>query len=197
MTLFPGVTVAIPSIPPRRHSTFHRAIGSVVEQTHQVAAISVAVDHIHAGAAYTRNKALEAVQTQWTAFLDDDDQLMPDHVERLMAHAEETGADMVYPWFTVVNGFDPFPDREGQPFDPVLLETRNTIPVTALVRTELIRDVGGFVNLSDSTETGASPCEDWNAWRKLVAAGARIEHLNRRTWRWYWGQNTSGRGDRW
>jgi glycosyltransferase involved in cell wall biosynthesis len=204
----PGVTVCIPSIPPRRHSTFHRAIQSVTEQTRQPNAVAVAVDHAHAGAAVTRNAALKTVETEWTAFLDDDDMLRPFHLEALMDYAEATGADLVYPHFDVIsmrgNAFDPFADREGQPFDAELLRTRNYIPVTVLARTELLRDAGGFRALNDSTEPGASPCDDHGAWLSLLDAGGTFAHLPRRTWIWNWhgpadggAGNTSGRGDRW
>lgn len=196
-----GVTVVIPSIPPRRYQHLHRAIDSVLQQELPAEAIVIEFDTAHAGAAVTRNRGLKKVTTEWTAFLDDDDEFLPDHLALLVRHARETDADMIYPWFTVPEGWDPFPDREGQPFDPNLLETRNTIPITVLIKTELIQRVGGFEDWNTSTEPGASPCEDWACWIKVRDEGAKIEHLNRRTWLWHWssgpGGNTSGRGDRW
>lgn len=202
MRLQPGITVAIPVHVPRLHSTLDGALRSVWEQTRPPDAVAVAVDSTHAGAAATRNRALSMVRTEWTAFLDSDDLLAPTHLEQLEQRQVETGADVVYPHFTVLlpggaTGPDPFFDREGQPFDPKLLETRNTIPVTVLARTRMLLDVGGFRNLNESTEPGASPCEDFGAWRALLAAGAKFSALNARTWYYRWGDNTSGRGDRW
>lgn len=192
MTLDAGVTAVIPSIPPRIHHHLHRAIDSVLHQEHPVAGISVAVDTNRDGSAVTRNRALAGVATGWSAFLDDDDTWMPEHIRLLLAYAQETGADMVYPWFTVPEGWDPWPEREGQPFDPKLLDTQNTIPITVLIRTELIRDVGGFES-KDPSNTD-SLCDDWGTWIKVRDAGAKIVHLNRRTWKWHWhGGNTSGR----
>lgn len=189
-----GITVVVPSIPPRRYRHLHRAIDSVLRQELPAEALVVEFDTTHAGAAVTRNRGLEKVTTEWTAFLDDDDEFLPDHLALLRNHARKTDADMVYPWFTVPEGWDPFPDREGQPFDPALLETRNTIPVTVLIKTELIKSVGGF----EPKGPPDNPCDDWGAWTKVRDAGAKIEHLNRRTWLWHWhGENTSGRGDRW
>jgi glycosyltransferase involved in cell wall biosynthesis len=193
-----GVTVVIPTIPPRRYmmaSTVH----SVLTQTRPVDAISIAVDHRHEGAAPTRNRALAGVRTEWTAFLDDDDTMNPNHIELLLAHAEKTGADVVYPWFDVPDGFDPFPVYEGQPFnEKALREVQNYIPVTVLVRTGLARGVGGFESRNSSTAGGASPCEEWGLWLKLLDIGARFSHLDQRTWKWNWHPgNTSGRGDRW
>lgn len=188
-----GVTAVIPTIPPRRETTLHRAIDSVLHQTRMVDAVSIVSDTQRAGAAATRNLALAAVDTEWSALLDDDDEWNKFHVEQLLAEAEDQGADMVYPWFTVPDGFDPWPEREGQPFSPEVLTQYNYVPVTVLVRTELIRDVGGFRPKGPPE----NPCDDWGAWDALVAAGAKIVHLNRRSWIWHWhggpAGNTSGR----
>lgn len=197
MTFIPGVTIAIPVHPLRLHSTLDRALHSVWEQTLRPQAVAIAVDSTRAGAAATRNEALAMVRTEWTAFLDSDDQLMPEHLDRLVACQRETGADLVFPHFTVVNGFDPFAAYEGQPFDPVELDTFNRIPVTVLVRTGLLRDAGGFQPLGPPE----NPCDDFGAWRALVKTGGVIHHLNCRTWRWHWASgpagNTSGSGSNW
>lgn len=194
----PGVTVVIPTIPPRSNM-LPLVMRSVMAQTRPVDAVSIAVDTRHEGAAITRNRAIAGVRTEWTAFLDDDDTLRPDHIELLMEHAEATGADVVYPWFDVPSGFDPFPQYEGQPFNAdALRDVQNYIPVTVLARTGLVRGVGGFEPRNESTAAGASPCEEWGLWLKLLSIGAKFEHLNRRTWFWHWHSgNTSGRGDRW
>jgi glycosyltransferase involved in cell wall biosynthesis len=191
-----GVTAVIPVHLPRLSSgMMDRALHSVRTQTRPVEAISIAVDSTHAGAAATRNEALWGVTTEWIAFLDSDDQWRPSHIERLMATAQETGADLIYPWFNIVPaGQDPWPYREGQPFDRELLTTENYIPVTVLVRTELIKRSGGFRPKGPPT----NPCDDWGAWDALLEEGAVFHHLNERTWNWWWhAGNTSGRGDVW
>jgi glycosyltransferase involved in cell wall biosynthesis len=192
----PGVTALIPSIPPRTHTYLHRALDSVLQQDRPVDAISVSVDHGHLGSARNRSRALSGVGTKWVALLDDDDEWHTDHVRLLMEHAEETGADLVYPWFTIPEGWDPWPEREGQPFDEELLRTVNYIPITVLVRTELLWDAGGFT-AKDTSNVG-SLCDDWGTWEKLLASGATFSHLNRRTWIWHWhAGNTSGRPTAW
>lgn len=195
--LRPGVTVVIPSIPPR-DKLLHRALDSVLTQRHTADAIVVEIDRDHAGAAATRNRGLAKVTTEWTAFLDDDDTLGPDHLAELMAYADgNPWADLVYPWFDVVNGFDPFPQFEGRGFDPAVLEHTNHIPVTVLARTDRIRRVGGFQPIGPP----GNPCDDWGAWKAMLADGAQFAHLPQRTWSWHWhadfGGNTSGRGDAW
>jgi glycosyltransferase involved in cell wall biosynthesis len=188
------VTAVIPAIPPRVGRELHRAVDSVLMQDRPVEAVSIRIDHERRGAAWNRTRACMAVSTEWVALLDDDDEWQPDHVRLLLEHAEATGADLVYPWFTVPNGFDPWPGREGQPFDEELLRKQNYIPITVLLRSELLWEVGGFTAKGPPD----NPCDDWGTWEKIVEAGGKIEHLNRRTWLWHWHTgNTSGRTDKW
>lgn len=201
MTLRPGVTAVIPTIAPRAGTFLHRALDSVLQQQHPVSGIAVSSDADHQGAAATRNRALAMVDTMWSAFLDDDDEWNTDHIRLLMMHALETGADMVYPWFTVsvpeprsLPPQDFLSEFERQPFRGEWLDEQNMIPVTVLIKTDLIRAVGGF----QPKGPPSNPCDDWGAWLKVRDAGAKIVHLPRRTWIWHWHPgNTNGRGDRW
>lgn len=188
------VSVVIPHIPVRKERLI-RAVASVMIQTHQPDAVHVVVDNEHRGATDTRNRGLAAVDTTWVAFVDDDDELLPEHLAKLLAHANETGADLVYPWFIIKGSTDPL-GRFGVPFDADALRENNYIPVTVLVRTDLVKKVGGFVPLGGPAAW--APCEDWGCWLRLLDAGATFSHLPERTWIWnHWGYNTSGRGDRW
>jgi hypothetical protein len=201
MTLQPGITVVIPTIPPRK-ALLERAVRSVEAQIRRPDGIVILGDATHEGACATRNRALAKVETEWAAFLDDDDEFLPIHLRTCETWARRTGADLVYPWFVQPeknwDGLGAF----GKPFETLAHELphRNWIPVTVLVKTELLRDVGGF----QPPAPGVQDCEDWGAWKALHAAGATFSHLPRRTWVWHhWlaedGQpgNTSGRGDRW
>lgn len=185
------MTVVTPFHEQRRaNGMLERAAASVRAQTVPVQHV-LAEDIHHLGAAITRAHGLALVDTEWTAFLDSDDELDPDHIEHLLAHAEQTGADYVYPWFRVVGGTDPFPMFYGKPFDPA---APNSTTITILVRTELAKSVG-FI--ADPTVQVAG--EDFLFTKGCIAAGAKIVHLPRRSWTWHHGpQNTSGlpnRGD--
>lgn len=190
------VTVAIPSIPVRS-AMLRQAVTSAATQTAPAAAISVAVDVRREGAALTRQRALEAVRTPWTAFLDDDDVMLPGHLERLTACARETGADYVFSWFNVLGGTDPFPQHFGKPWSNA--EPRQTT-ITVLVRTDLAKAVG-FKPVNEERPrlvAGQRWGEDYEFTLGCMAAGARIVHLPERTWVWrHHGRNTSGRPDRW
>ena len=187
----PEVTVVTPFHEQRRaNGMLERAARSVRAQTVPVEHI-LAEDIHHLGAAITRAHGLALVETEWTAFLDSDDEMDPDHIEHLLSCAEETKADYVYPWFRVVGGTDPFPMFYGKPFDPT---APNSTTITILVRTELAKSVG-FA--ADPTVQVAG--EDFLFTKGCIAAGAKIVHLPRRSWTWHHGpQNTSGlptRGD--
>ena len=187
-----GITVAVPAHPARlTNGLLARALTSVWTQTYPPAAVSGAVDVHREGAAVTRQRALDQVGTDWVAFLDSDDELLPQHLDRLSICAEQTGADFVYSWFEPVGMADPL-GHFGIPFD--VAHPHHTT-MTVLVRTDLARRVG-FV----AAEAGAS-CgnEDWRFICGLAAGGARMVHLAERTWRYHaHGGNTSGipgRGD--
>jgi glycosyltransferase involved in cell wall biosynthesis len=193
----PGITVAIATIPPRV-GLLQRAVASVLSQTHPAAGLAVAVDYAKQGAPATRQRALDMVDTQWVAFLDDDDEFMPQHLETLWDAAQAYQADYVYSWFeTIPYGCDPFPvGHYVQPWSNA--EPRQTT-ITTLVRTELAKKAG-FVEFEESGELveGQRIGEDWIFTLKCLALGAKIHHVVAKTWYWHHDSgNTSGRPDRW
>lgn len=182
------MTLVIPTIPPRTQ-LLKRALDSVWAQRRPFSDVIIATDLGHEGAGPTRTRGMRAVTTEWTAFLDDDDELHPDHLDVLIHGAIDSGADLVYPWFEVAGGTDPFPMHEGKVFDPA---DPNMFPVTVLARTEVLQASDGFP-LSDGV-TG----DDWPLWLQLADMGAKIVHVPHRTWTWYHNSgNTSGLPGRW
>jgi glycosyltransferase involved in cell wall biosynthesis len=165
--------------------------------------VIVPIDFEGVGAAATRNRAAAQATTTWLAFLDDDDELAHNHIEDLLDFAEETGADMVYPWFTTVgvdksalltvNDEGQLVSPEGVPFGAAQREMiaagpegdgRNFIPVTVLIRRSTFIDAGGFP-LPNSDEWPHAANEDWGLFQKLAKSDAVIQHLNSRTWFWH------------
>lgn len=205
--LRPGITVVIPTIPPRIAGLYQRACQSVWAQRPDfefgALTLTTAVDRNREGAAITRQRALMEVRTEWVAFLDDDDEFMPHHLHSLATHASCAGADYAYSWFMIKDaagnempGWDPFPANFGKPWDP---ENPVQTTITTLVRTELAQSVG-FDTVPDG-ETGADGHrrgEDFRFTLGCQAAGGKISHLPERTWWWHHhGNNTSGMPDRW
>jgi glycosyltransferase involved in cell wall biosynthesis len=198
----PEITVAIPAHRPRlTDGMLSRALASVQGQTEPAAAISLAVDLDHDGAWVTRQRALEAVRTEWVAFLDADDEFMPEHLEKLHRAAVKHEADYVFSYYMVRNvaGQDlPLCDPLqgfGRPWD--YADPRQTT-ITTLVRTELAQAVG-FKSPPEQEEIhGQRLGEDYVFTLGCQEAGAVIHHHPERTWWWYHhGNNTSGQPDRW
>lgn len=196
MSSTPEVTVCIPTIPPRKF-LLERALHSVRLQKHPASAVVVSHDEVGLGAAATRQKALNQVKTEWVAFLDDDDEMLPEHLDLLLAAAQLTAADYVYSWYHVIGGSDPRPDVFGQVFDPCN-PVQTTI--TTLVRTELAQATGF---LADEDEQLNSPDrhyagEDWRFTLRCIEAGAHIYHTPYKTWLWHHDSgNTSGLAKNW
>lgn len=174
-----SITVVIPTIDGRTQQ-LTRALASLQRQTLRATGVIVEVDHRRVGAAATRNRALQSVNTEWVAFLDDDDELLPNHLRACMRFARLTGVDVVYPGYETV-GEDPV-NNFGNAFDPELLRVRNYIPVTVLARTAAVKAVGGF---QDHPDENGDPCEDWGLWLAMVDAGYRFGHLPQKTWVWH------------
>ena len=195
-----GITVVIPHIPVRQVQLL-RALHSVQLQTRPAEAISIVTDNQRHGAGRTRNLALAMARTRWVAFLDDDDLFHPDHLQVLMEHALETGADVVYSSCRVVHdtlgeippehpGWDEW-GRPGKPFDPDLLRERSYLPVTSLVNR-------GLAQRSSFVPPEGSHYDDWGFYLGLLDLGARFSHINKVTWTWTHGDhNTSGSPERW
>jgi glycosyltransferase involved in cell wall biosynthesis len=189
------ITVVVPSIPPR-DALLRRALDSVEAQDMPPDFVVVEYDTHREGAAATRQRGLERVTTEWTAFLDDDDEFMPQHLESLYAHALETGADMVFSWYEVVGGTDPRPGEFGLPWDRA--HPRQTT-ITTLVRTAVALEAGF---LADDEGDLASPDrhyagEDWRFTSRVNDLGV-ISHLPQKTWYWHHhARNTSGLPKNW
>lgn len=203
-----SICVVIPSIPTRKEQ-LGRAVLSVTAQTLPADQISISIDNERIGSSRNRNRAAFAADTDWVAFLDDDDEMDPNHLEVCMAHAERTGADLVFPWHRILRYGQPLPDlftQRGIADADIVekLDKGNFIPITVLVRTELLKSVGGFPD-PKSEEWPLSSATDWGCWKRLVRAGAKFSHINEVTWTWHhwgWGKpgqpgNTSGQVTRW
>ena len=185
------VCIAIPTLATRQQY-LGRAMSSVVAQDHPVHSTAVAVDLDRQGAWTTRNRAATmAVHSgaHWVGFLDDDDQLLDHHCSTLLRAAREADADVVWGWFTVSGGADPFPHYRGRQYDPA---TPHIVPITYMVRTELLAqamaDMGGF----QPDQAGAWDNQDQPLLDYFYREGSMYA-VEDTTWRWYHhGTNTSG-----
>lgn len=191
MTSQPEITLVIPTIPPRK-ACLVQAMASAMLNTLPPVAYAIAVDVNGEGADVTRQRALDTVKTPYVAFMDDDDELMDCHFRDLFDHMQKTDADMVYSWFVMDGGTDPFPPTHyTNEFDP-----KNPIEttITTLCKTAVAQDVG-FKRIPERLHNTG---EDFNFVLGLVKGGFKISHLVKRTWYYnVHGLNTGGLGRNW
>jgi GT2 family glycosyltransferase len=110
---------------------------------------------------------LESASGRFVCFLDDDDELLPCHVEDLLATLDRTGARAAYGDVECVEessaGERVRSTVLGGPFDPARIRFENTIPLMALLfDRDLALEVGGF-------DVGLPYFEDWDLLLRLAA----------------------------
>ncbi len=119
----------------------------------------------NAGAAAARNAGLAHVQTPYALVLDADDRLAPGALQALRAPLEaEPALGFAYglmEQFGELSGVLRFP-----PYDPYGLLYRHTIGLSALARTEVFAQTGGF-------DPAFGTYEDWELWLHALARGWR------------------------
>jgi glycosyltransferase involved in cell wall biosynthesis len=122
------------------------------------------------GVAQARNVGIQAAQSPWIAFLDDDDAWAPNKLRIQLDAVQETGADFVYSGGVVVDAQGavlynlPVPPPERLRYETVPVCAIPAGPSNVLVRTELVRRLGGF-------DENLSQLEDWDLWIRLAWAG--------------------------
>ena len=132
-------------------------------------------NEVSQGVSRARNTGLAVADSEWVAFLDDDDLWAPGHLQGLLAAA--AGADMVCSGCGVVDlerrviGI-----REAPPEAGIVraLHSENVIPTPSgvLLRTAAVRAAGGF-------DPALSVNADWDLWLKVAREGrvARTDGL--------------------
>ena len=159
----------ITSTIPERETLLAEAVNSVNQQRVKAKNHLIEVDTNRIGPSAVRNKLAKMADTEWIAFLDDDDILYQNHIEEYSKSHHHS--DMMYTWCDSVGreNFNP-----NSHFDADRLMHGNYIPITAAVRTSLFLQVGGF--------SEDSRYEDWDLWKKLLQAGARFTCIPTKTW---------------
>jgi glycosyltransferase involved in cell wall biosynthesis len=176
-------------------------MNTALNQTMRPDNVLVNIDFSRRGAAATRDMLLKAVDTKYTCILDDDDWLMPHHIETLYNVAEETDADLVYPWFkTYPDGYSHLEMWRGVPWNN---DSIHQVPITWMAKTESLKAVGGFsegfdlsVEMKDQYNHRIG--EDFLLIHKFVHRGMKIVHVNKETWVYNMsGGGTHGKPDKW
>jgi SAM-dependent methyltransferase len=195
------LTVLVTTIPTRQ-DRLTVALTSIETQTLKPGTVHVQTDIYKEGAPVNRDRGIEEVKTKYVALLDDDDYFYPDHLEALYTTAIDTDADIVYSWFDVDGGTDPFPENFGQPWNP---DKPIQTTVTILAKTDVIRKAGGYSSTAGMSDDeiaqfaqGNTIGEDFRLVCNANKMGAKIVHVPKKTWSYvHHSSNTSGRTDRW
>ncbi len=90
------VTICTATIPTRQE-LLKRAIASVENQTLQPQKHLIKLDDKREGHTAMLDAMIAEATTKYIAILDDDDELLPRHIEAIYGAIEQTGADLVYP----------------------------------------------------------------------------------------------------
>lgn len=165
-----------------------RCLNSVLSQERAPDAIVVAIDHEGVGAAATKQRALQMLDTDFVCVVDSDDEFLPHHI-RIHEEAQlDTGADLVYSWF---HGNDPFPSFFFT--DPWDEENPRHTTTTIMARRDMMLSVGGYT--SDPNTSSPYEDDDWRMTLGLIGLGAKIHHIADRSWIWHndHSGSTSGR----
>jgi glycosyltransferase involved in cell wall biosynthesis len=213
------VTIVIPTIP-GREALLARALASVDQLERPPGDVRVVTDVDRHGAAWARNTALAAVDTPLVAWLDDDDELLPNHLKVLLRGLHNNVAQMCFSYAEFVGGRDPLatclkgqliakpvnvrfgPEQaahlsahKGKLCPYCGYERGGFIPITYLIETDAVRDVGGFPEPYSADHNGAD-CEDFLLLLRLLDAGVRLSNVpGVITWRYHiHAENTGGRG---
>lgn len=128
----------------------------------------------------TVNRAIGMVDTEYFCFLDDDDVIYPDHIRVLL---ENLDADIVWTWCDVSGRAISF----NRGYEPNLLQKQPYIPSNHAMRTNLFREMGGYLDIHNA---------DWDMLRRCELAGATFKNIPQITWQYrFHGSNISMTGD--
>jgi glycosyltransferase involved in cell wall biosynthesis len=195
------VTVCTATIP-TRVELLERAIKSVTNQTLKVKEHSIKLDLDKLGQPAVLDQIIEKATTKYVAILDDDDELLPNHIELLYKKIIETDADLVFPHFKYSNISDAghLEKFRGLPWDN---NNPHQVPVTWIAKRQAILDVGGFSGdfdvLSYQVDNeGNRIGQDFNLIKKLAQANKHITNISEITWIYHVGHgSTLGMPIRW
>jgi Glycosyl transferase family group 2 len=151
----------------------------------------VPVVHVHSVALHdARNLALSKVETEWVIHLDADDELEPGYIDAMAAGTADVRAPSVR--YVQRNYAQPpaMPNVAGHSHQCVAdcLTQGNWLVVGAMVRADLVRQVGGWRDFSWS--------EDWDVWLRCHLAGATFEPIPQAIYRAHVRRNSRNRGQR-
>lgn len=129
------------------------------------------IDQKNSGVIKTKNRGLNEINTDWVIFLDADDKLRRSYIRRFYDQQRIHNADVVYCSMKFIGE-----DKgvfKSRPFTAWSLRRGNYINNSALMRRDLLLQVGGYKTAMDFGY------EDWELYLALAEIKARFRYLNR------------------
>lgn len=122
------------------------------------------------GVIATKNQGISMTDTTWIMFLDADDVLPKDYIEKVLDNAEAQESDVAYTDMVYFGSKDK-KIRAGEHHPGRLLEG-NYIHNSALIRTDFIKMAGGY------KQEMSNGYEDWELYVSLLEVGAKFSYCN-------------------
>jgi glycosyltransferase involved in cell wall biosynthesis len=136
-----------------------------------------------------RNEALDLVDTEWVIYLDADDELEPGYVDAMATGSADVRAPAVR-YMRGGRAYPPYvPNVAGHARHACTadcLPEGNWLVIGSAVRTQMLRDVGGWRDFPWS--------EDWDTWLRCWRAGATLEAIPAAVYRAHVRMDSRNRG---
>ena len=130
---------------------------------------------VNRGLAAARNAALAFARGEFCFVLDADNEINPNCFELLVAALEDDpGAAFAYGMLERFTPRGPAGLMNIFPWDPARFRDGNYIDAMALVRTRVLRELGGY-----RTDRRLHGWEDFDLWARMAEAGLRARHVPR------------------
>jgi glycosyltransferase involved in cell wall biosynthesis len=154
---------------PSRNAMLAEAKASVMAQTYRNVEHLIGVDIEREGAGAVLNRLLSCASGDYVMVLDDDDLLNPNHIDWLLSGVATH--DVVYSLPKVMGGSF---TQYAAPFDRSQLDAgHNCVSHTALMRSAMVREVGGWNDVRHF---------DLDLFQRLAAHGAEFLQIPEVTW---------------
>ena len=120
-----------------------------------------------------RNRLINEATTDFLVFLDPDDEFEYNYISEAFAVLDDDRSiEIIYPNVLILDVVKNNQIAWGTgPFNAESLSLINTIPMSSIISTRLIRSLGGY---SLDFETGP---EDWDLWVRASLSNAKASHL--------------------